>query len=283
MKKLALALLFASTLVAQPLHAQTIVKQVNDRRSNGSFSSLSITMELPNIKSTDVAASRVLVSNAVDDAGGNLLNTEGGEPQLQPNSRGMYSDNPGPLTVDVDLKNPSRKSTSLKSVSGQIELFMPSKDSNSVAEIPKFTSFSGKTLSHKAFKANNVEISLVSEAQLEAERKKLTEAKTKELKESGYDDETLKSVLSSYTDYLLKFDEGDVVLRVKDEGKHIQDIAYIDAKGEVKRASINDKDGYTVLSTWGEKPEADWKLRVNMKTAKNIVRVPFSLTNVPLP
>lgn len=278
MKKLALALLFTSSLVAQP-----VLKQVNDRRSNGSFASLTITLELPNIKSIDVAASRALVSNAVDDAGGNLINTEAGEPQLQPNSRAMYSDNPGPLTVDVDLKNPARKSTSLKSVSGQIELFMPSKDPNSVAEIAKFTSLSGKTLSHKALKANNVEITLVSEAQLEAERKKLTEAKTKELKESGYDDETLKSVLSSYTDYLLKFDEGDVVLRLKDDGKHIQDIAYVDGKGEVKRASINDRDGYTVLSTWGEKPEADWKLRVNMKTAKNIVRVPFSLSNVPLP
>ena len=280
MKKLALtlALVFATSLVAQP-----VVKQVNDRRTNGSFSALSITMELPNINSKDVAASRVLVSNAVDDAGGNLINTEGGEPQLQANSRAMYSENPGLMTVDVDLKNPARKSKSLKSVSGQIELFMPSKDPNSVAEFPKFTSLSGKTLSHKAFKANNVEITLVSEAQLEAERKKLTEAKTKELKESGYDEETLKSVLSSYTDYLLKFDEGDVVLRVKDDGKHIQDIAYVDGKGEVKRASINDKDGYTVLSTWGEKPEADWKLRVNMKTAKNIVRVPFSLTNVPLP
>jgi hypothetical protein len=280
MKKLALALtlLFASSLVAQP-----VVKQVADRRSNGSFSNLSITLELPNIKSIDVAASRVLVSNAIDDSGGNLIDTEHGEPQLQPNNRALYSDNPGPLTVDVDLKNPPRKSKSLKSVSGQIELFMPSKDPNSVAELPKFTSLSGKTLSHKAFKANNVEITLVSEAQLEAERKRLTEVKTKELKENGYDDETLKSVLSSYTDYLLKFDEGDVVLRVKDDGKHIQDIAYVDGKGEVKRASINDKDGYTVLSTWGEKPAADWKLRVNMKTAKNIVRVPFSLSNVPLP
>jgi hypothetical protein len=280
MKKIAfaLALVFATSLLAQP-----VVKQVNDRRTNGSFSALSITVELPNIKSKDVAASRVLVSNAVDDSGKNLIDTEAGEPQLQPNSRALYSDDPGPASVSVDLKNPARKSTTLKSVSGQIELFMPSKDPNSVAEIPKFTSFSGKTLSHKALKANSVEIALVSEAQLEAERKRLTEAKTKELKDSGYDDETLKSVLSSYTDYLLKFDEGDVVLRVKDDGKHIQDIAYVDAKGEVKRASINDKDGYTVLSTWGEKPEADWKLRVNMKTAKNIVRVPFSLSNVPLP
>jgi hypothetical protein len=279
MKKLAFAaLIFATSLVAQP-----VVKQVNDRRSNGSFSSLSITMELPNIKSADVAASRVLVSNAVDDSGGNLIDKEAGEPQLQPNSRALYSDDPGPLSISVDLKNPARKSKSLKSVSGQIELFMPSKDPNSVAEFAKFTSLSGKTLSHKAFKANNVEITLVSEAQLEAERKKLTEAKTKELKESGYDDETLKSVLSSYTDYLLKFDEGDVVLRLKDDGKHIQDITYVDGKGEVKRVSINDKDGYTVLSTWGEKPAADWKLRVNMKTAKNIVRVPFSLSNVPLP
>src|SRR6185503_14333513 len=107
------------------------------------------------------------------------------------------------------LKNPARKAAAVKQVSGEIELYMPSKDPNSVAEFPKFTSLAGKTLTHKALKANNVEIAAVSSAQVAAEKKKLEEAKRKELKDSGYDEETLTSVLSSFLEYLLKFEDSD--------------------------------------------------------------------------
>jgi len=31
------------------------------------------------------------------------------------------------------------------------------------------------------------------------------------------------------------------------------------------------------------KPQPDWKLRVQMKTAKNVVRMPFALKDVTLP
>ena len=53
--------------------------------------------------------------------------------------------------------------------------------------------------------------------------------------------------------------------------------------GETKRVNMNEKKGITVLSTWGEKPEADWSMRVNLKTSKNLVRYPFTLTNIALP
>lgn len=282
MKKLIAIALFALPLLAQK--ADPKVTQVNDRRTKGSFSQLEITLELPGIKSTDVAAFRVLVASATDDAGTSLVNTEAEAPALEPNARALYGNDDGPASVRVTLKNPPRKATAVKQVAGDIELFMPSKDPNSVAEIAKFTSQSGKTLSHKALKANGVEIAPVSEAQLAAERKRLTDAKTKELKDAGYDEETTKSVLESFSDGLLKFDDGEVPLRVKDPNKRIQDISYVDGKGEVKHASMHDdENGYTVLSTWGEKPEPDWKLRVSMKTPKNLVRYPFVLTNVALP
>jgi len=283
MKKLLAIALFAAPLLAQS-KADTTVKQVNDRRTSGSFSQLMITIELPGVKSSEVAASRVLVSSAVDDSGQNLIDPQAQTPTLDPNSRGMFGGQDDPVSVSVTLKNPARKATAVKQVSGDIELYMPSKDPNSIAEIPKFTSTYGKPLTHKALKANGVEIMAMNETLLAAERKRLGDVKRKELKDNGYDDETLNSVLSSYMESLLKPDEGDVLLRVKDPNKRIQEMAYIDAKGETKRAMMREEDtGFTTLSTWGEKPQPDWKLRVSMKTAKNIVRYPFSLTNVPLP
>ena len=284
MRKAAFALAFV--LLALPAAAQDVkVGQVNDRRSSGSFAHLMIYLELPKFRNADVTASRVLVSAAVDDSGRSLIDSEGREPDLEPNSRGMGREDgpPQPAVVSLTLKSPDRKAKTLKEARGEIELYMPSKDPNSVADIPKFVSLSGKTLSHRALKANGVEIALVSPAQLAAEKKRLGDEKRKSLKEGGYSEEDLDSLVKSYLESLLSVEPADVLLRVKDPNKRIQSISYVDPAGEEKRVSTHDEEGMTILSTWGEKPQPEWKLRVSMKTAKNVVRQPFALTNVPLP
>src|SRR5687768_6399714 len=143
----------ALVLLALPLFAQKAVeaevKQIHDRRTSGSFKQLQLMLELPKIKSSDVAASRVLVSRAVDDAGQSLIDTERGAPELETNHSGTMfggEDPPRPVTVSVTLASPPRTSTKVKELRGEIELFMPSKDANSVAEIPKFMSLTGKAL-----------------------------------------------------------------------------------------------------------------------------------------
>jgi len=280
---LALAALASPLLAQKP--AEVTIKQVNDRRTSGTFfAQLTISLELPKVHAADVAASRVLVTSAVDSSGQSLIDPKADEPDLEANARmGMGNEDPAtPATVSVTLKNPDRKATSVKQVRGEIELYMPSKDPNSVAEIPKFLSFSGKPLVHKALKANGVEISLVSPAQLDAEKKRLGDAKRKEAKAAGYEDEELDNVVKYYLESLLSVEEGDVLVRLKDPNKRIQQIAYI-AGGETKHVSMREEEGFVLLSTWGEKPEPGWTLRVSMKTPKNLVRQPFALNDVPLP
>jgi len=51
----------------------------------------------------------------------------------------------------------------------------------------------------------------------------------------------------------------------------------------VKHLSRNDQDGMTKFSTWGEKPQSDWKPQVSFNTAKNTQRVPFVIKDVVLP
>jgi hypothetical protein len=282
--------LFAASVAAQPKATpiEVNIHQVNDRRTSGSFSQLSIALQLPKISSRDVEASRVLIAAATDDSGRSLLDPEAREPQLDPNFRGSMTGRddkvPPPASVTVTLKNPDRKAKTVKEVRGEIELYMPGKDPNSVAEIAKFLSAPGKPLTHKALKANGVEISLVSPTQLTAERKRLGDAKRKEYIDSGWQPgEDLDNMVKSYTESLLTVDEGDVLVRIKDPNSRIQDIAYVDAAGELKRISNRTDEGFTYLTTWGEKPQADWKLKVSMKTPKNLVRYSFALKDVALP
>jgi hypothetical protein len=278
--------LFAAPLSAQKAKPVSVeVEQINDRRTSGSFSQLTIAMKTPAIRSAEVAAARVLVAAATDDSGRNLVDAERGEPELEPNHRmAMPGQDPAaPAMVTVTLKNPDRKATKLTEVRGEIELYMPAKDANSVAEIPKFMSQSGKALNHKALKANGVEIAIVSGAQLDAEKKRIADAKRKEYKEMGYEGESLEQMLTSILSSVLNLQESELLARIKDPNKRIQEIAYVDASGDVKRVMTSDEEGMTKFYTWGGKPEADWKLRVSMKTSKNLVRHAFALTDVPLP
>ena len=285
MKRSIFAFLLVSVATNAGAANDVTIKQVNDRRTNGSFSRLTIVLEIPGVRSTEVSATRVLVSAATDDSGRSLVDTEAADAGFE--SSGPDYNREGrpapPASVEVTLKNPDRKATKLKEVRGQIEMLMASRDPNTVAEIPKFLSLSGRPVVHKALKANGVEIALVSSAQRDAEKKRIGDLKRKEAKESGVEGEDLDRYVASYLESLLPLEDGEVLLKISDPGKTIHDISYVDGSGEVKRASARSGEGFFVLSAWGEKPQPDWKLRVTMKTAKNIVKQPFALTNVALP
>ena len=255
--------LAAAPLVAQTKPIETSVQQVFDRRSSGFFAECSITLELPKIKASEIEASRVVVQKATDDTGRDLVNREKQEQQtdLDPNFRGsMTRDGDPAATVSVSLKNPARTAKKLTEVRGEIELFMPAKDPNSMAEIPKFMTFTGKPLAHKALKANGVEIAFMTPAQIEAENKKREES-------GGF------SVNP----------EGELAARVKDPNKRIQSVSYVDAAGDVKRVMTRDDVGVELFVYWGGPPKPDWKLRVNLKTAKNVIKHSFALKDVALP
>lgn len=276
--------LFLSLPAASQQKTDVSLKQVNDRRSKGFFSELTLTLELPKIQSRDVAASRVFVAAATDDAGTDLVDRDEAEPSFAGNPRASMEDAPPvPASVSVTLKNPARGAKTLPAVSGEIELFMPGRDPNSVAEIAKFTTMGGKALAHKALKANGVEIAMLSAAQIDAERKKRADARKKEYAEMGYEGEELESVVQNAIEGLLEVGDGDVLVRIKDPQKRIQEISYVDAAGDVKMVSTRDDEGVVFLSTWSGAPQPDWTMRVSMRTPKNLVRYAFSLENVALP
>lgn len=281
----AVTLLFLTAAAAAQQNIDVAVKQVNDRRSNGSFAKLALTLELPKVQSSDVAASRVFLSSAVDETGRSLLDAEAGEPYFDMNPRTMMgrSAPPSPAQISIMLNNPERRATKVREVAGEIELYMPGKDPNSIADVAKFTSMSGKTLAHKALKANGVEIAILSAAQVEAEKKKRADAKKKEYAEMGYSGEDLENMLQSFLESLLGVEENQLLVRIKDPQKRIQDINYVDGAGEVKLVTMSDEEGLTMLSTWAGTPQPDWKLRVSMKTPKNVVRYAFAVKDVPLP
>lgn len=258
-----------------------VVTMVNDRRSNGSFSNLGITLELPSVKRSEVSALRISVLSAKCDAGTDLLPTDAQAAGFQSVQSTYGGDQP--LTMEVPLKNPPRGAVRVAEVRGQIELAMPARDPNSVASVAKFLSLEGKPVSHRALKANGVDVTMMSRAQLSKERERLVAKIRAEAKAEGYEGEVLESIVSSHESMMFTPEEGDVVLRIKDPKKAIREISYVNGAGERQMVSTSDREEYVVVSTWGEKPKKDWSLRFDLNTAKSLRKIPFTLTNVPLP
>ncbi|MBK8597697.1 MAG: hypothetical protein IPN83_19370 [Holophagales bacterium] len=268
--------------------ANTKLTSVQDRRSSGSFPRCTLGIELPDIPAADAKASRVVVRKAVDDLGTNLVPDDAASARLEPTQRGQFGnpkEGPAPPTiVFAEMKNPPRKAKLLKEVSGEIELYVPSRDPNGEAAFPKILSMGGKPLSHPALKATGVEIGVLSQAQVTAERKKAEAAERAKLKKDGLTEEDqLKELVESALYSFPKGGEEQIVLRVNDPKKAIQDIKLVDGKGEPKFSGRSEQAGFMVLEFWGEKPKPDWTMKVLMQSEKSLVRHTFVFRDLPLP
>ena len=268
--------------------ANTKLTSVQDRRSSGSFPRCTLGIELPDIPAADAKASRVVVRKAVDDLGTNLVPDDAASARLEPTQRGQFGnpkEGPAPPTiVFAEMKNPPRKAKLLKEVSGDIELYVPSRDPNGEAAFPKILSMGGKPLSHPALKATGVEIEVLSQAQVTAERKKAEAAERAKLKKDGVTEEDqIRELVESALYSLPKGGEEQIVLRVRDPKKAIQDVKLVDGKGEPKFNGRSEQAGFTVLEFWGEKPKPDWTMKVLMQSEKSLVRHTFVFRDLPLP
>lgn len=274
---------------AKPAPTPTLkatVSQVNDRRTTAFFSQLSIRLELEGIAASEVSAAKVKITKAVDDTGRDLTDPEKEEPQFQTmmGPMSLKEDAERPAMLEVTLKNPDRNAITVKEVTGEVEFYMPGKDPDAVANFPKFQTMTGKALTHRALKANGVEISILGEAQLEADKKKAAEAKRKEAKAEGADEDTIAYMVSSVEEYFLKPEPGEFVLRIKDPNKRIHELQFVSPSGEPQRMFSQEREGgYTVISSFGETVNEDWGLRVNLRTPKTVSRHTLSLKDVELP
>lgn len=276
----------AAAAPAKATPANAKLAQFQDRRSNGHFPRCTLGIELPDVPAFDAKAARVLVTKAVDDLGTDLVPEDAAKKELEPTQRGMMAkERDKTITiVFADMKNPPRKAKLLKEVSGVIELYMPRLDPNGEAAFPKLLSLAGKPLVHPALKANGVQVSLLSDAQVAVERKKAeAAARAKAKKEGETDEDSIKSSVEMALYSFPKGGESQVVLRIVDPKKAIQEIKLLDGAGEPAFAGKSEDAGFTTLEFYAAKPKPDWTMKVMMRSDKALVRQSFSFRDVPFP
>jgi hypothetical protein len=260
---------------------------IEDRRTTGKFfGGLEIELKLTGDDLADAKAARVLLKKAVDESGRDLL------PEKRSDEDFQKSSGSGAPDLKVNLKNPARGAGAIKEVSGDVELYAPSRDPAATVLVDRLTSRIDKSIDSAALKAQKIGVRLVSpkvyradakkrEAEMDAEMEKHKD----EMKKEAGDDKTaeaLMALVKGFSGMMNDVGDNDVILQIEDEGGRLQDVEVVGQSGVIDTRGSMSSGGLKILQ-FSEKLPPDAKLRFLLKTKKSLLKTPFTLTNVPLP
>ncbi|HEX9305386.1 MAG TPA: hypothetical protein VGA31_13115 [Thermoanaerobaculia bacterium] len=277
--------LFASSVSGQDLRVSA--GTIEDRRTTGEFfGGLEIELKLTGDDLADARAARVTLTKAQDEGGRDLLPEKKGDEDFQKSSSGRAPD------LKINLKNPARGASAIKEISGEVQLFAPSRDPAATIVIDRLVSRMDKPIDSSALKSQQIKARLVSpkvyraqakkrDAELEAEMQKHKE----EMKKEAGDDKTaeaLMALVKGFAGMMNDVGDNDVILQIEDPQGKLLDVEVVGASGVIDTRGSMSSGGLKILQ-YSEKLPPDAKLRFLVKTKNALLRAPFSLTNVPLP
>jgi hypothetical protein len=258
---------------------------IEDRRTTGRFfAGLEVELKLTGDDLADAKSARVLLKKAVDETGRDLLP----EKKSDEDFRSFQGSD-----LKLSLKNPARNSSAIREISGQLELYVPTRDPASTVTIDRVTSKMDRSVESPALKAQKISLRVVSPKahraaakKREAEFDKEMEKHKEEMKKEAGDDksaEALMALMKGFSGMMNEVGDNDLIVEFEDEQKKILDMSVVDSKGDSISSNGSMSSGGLKIIQFGQKLPPDAKLKVLLQTKKSIVAAPFSLTNVPLP
>ena len=281
-------------LLASPLLAADDVKiapgTVEDERfSDGRMGGLTVELKLTGAGIKDVKAVRTRVKSAKDNLGTELYKT--GKEQKATDFE-EFSENvrPGPK---LSLANPSRDATSIE-VTGEVELFIPSRDPGTVQKFEKAFSKLDKPIGGPALKSAKVDITPLSPAAWKTRQQQnrpTPEQIREEGRKAGASEAEIQQAIK-LMDAMASIGgeepgETSVLLETKDPDGRIISIEVAGPDGSELhaggRSSTGGRDLKLVKIDLDRKPPADAALVVTLRTPRSVVSIPVKWKEVALP
>lgn len=281
-------------LLARPLSGAEDIKvaasTVEDQRSSdGRMGSLTIELALSGGLVAEVKALRVRVKSARDDLG-TVLHKPGKDEKPGEFEEFSTDRHPGP---QLRLASPSRDASTVD-VAGEVELFLPARDSGTKQRFEAFLGRLDKPLPSPALKTARVEITPLSPEMYKTRQQQNKPTKEQiiaEGKKQGVADAEIKQALEMM-EALSSLSgeepsEESVLLETKDPDARIISLDVVKRDGSELRApsrgSSGGRDVKLIKIDLAEKPPGDAALIVTLRTPKSIVTVPLNLKGVALP
>lgn len=262
---------------AEAIDVRVSVTEVSDRRTTGQFfNNLEIKLRLVGDDVSDIKGIRTALATAVDDAGRNLLMDKDKGTDFETRSDDSQSD------ITLTLKNPARRATAVREITGELLLFMPARDPSATILIKNISKIAGRPIANPALEKAGIGVTVLTRKEYEA-LKKDEEKKAKDSVEKQGLDQAMVKAFEGLFSAFFQIGENDVILKVTDPAKNLVEIEVADAKGTKMRNQGSMKSGELKVLSFNEALPVDAQLRIFLKTAKTIVSVPLRLTDIALP
>jgi len=272
----AFIVVFASTASASDVRVS--VTEVSDQRTTGEFfKKLEIKLRLTGDDAVDIKGIKKVIKKAVDDTGRNLI----AEDEHSTGFDSVSDSGSGP-ELSITLKNPARKASVVKELSGEVQLFAPDKDPKSVVLVKKFTKTGGKPVDNPAFKKAKLKLTVMTKEEYDAFKDRKQKESEEEAKQKGLEDAMVEAMSSMFSSFF-SVGENDLIFKVEDPEGSLIDMDVLNSKGEhIESNGITTADDVRVIGYTDPLPKGA-QLRVYLKTSKSVITVPFTIADIALP
>jgi hypothetical protein len=277
-----LAAAACATLDAPGGTAQTIntsVGDVSDNRSTGSFGSeCKLELKFTGDAANDAAVVRhVRVKKAIDELGRDLSRSDDRESFHSFNS----GQKDGVLKTELRLRNPSRNSSTIKLVDGEVELFSPTMANGGVLIIKDILKHPAEPVQNEALKKYKVEVVYLTKESYEAKKKQIQEQQKSD--PDGKLGEAFGDLFKGMFGGMASDSKNGVKLYVKDPEKRVVDVEFQDASGNALKTGSIWWMGDLRQTEFKSAPPPDTQLLIRLATPEALRTFAFKVENVPLP
>lgn len=285
-------LFFVMFLVTTPAYASDVnvmVTEVKEQRSTGAYyNNLEIKLKLFGDDSSSIRGIKTVINSAFDDTGRRLLfSSDNSDRNLLFNADKtklfeiVSGSETGMTEINLKFKNPARKASVVKEITGELQLFMPDKDPAATILINGFMKTAGKPVTDSALTKDGITITVLSKNEFESLKKEV-EKKTKDAQNQGMVQVRMSAFESLFTGYF-QFGDNDLLFKINDPLGNLIDMDVIDANGIQIKHHGNMKAPEYIIIHYSEAVFLDAKLRLYLKTEKSVISIPLRLADVALP
>ncbi|MCC9063076.1 hypothetical protein [Flavobacterium piscisymbiosum] len=216
------------------------------------------------------------ITKAIDDQGVDLINED--------RTNFDYIKIDQTAKIKLETKVPSRRSKTIKELSGEVSLYNPNVTNGSEIKIANYQS---KTNVNLVPGKSDIQILYLTKESYAKYVKENKDKKAEELKKLPEAARQLAEGLVGAFDGLFSSDDNDdpnkVYFYVNGDKTKFVDLFFEDATGKKieRNGSMSNNNLFTYY--FEEKPNLNWKLVLNIETDKSTKKVPFKLMDIELP
>jgi len=268
----------AGSASADAVDVRVSVTEVSDRRSTGQFfNNLEVKLKLTGDDAADIKGIKTSITSALDDTGRNLLSSEKRSSEFE----AMRETGAGP-EVTLTLKNPARKATVIKELSGELQLFIPGRDPAATVLVKDLSRSIGKPIANPALEKARISVIVLTKKEYDLIKKE-EEQKAKNTAEKQGLDQALLKAFEGLLGAFFEVGEHDLILKISDPSAKLIEVEVIDGKGARISGQGSMKTGDLRILNYAEALPADAQLRIFLKTQKSVVSLPLKLVDIALP